>query len=92
MKIFLDNYMIFNDLSTHLERLKKFFFKCREYGISLNLETCAFMVCCGTISRFIISKEGKTPYPKKIKALVKMPIRTQNTSRDSSLQWNGIVL
>jgi len=32
------------------------------------------MVCSKTILRLIISKEGKTPNPKKIEALVKMPV------------------
>ncbi len=32
------------------------------------------MVCSKTILRFIVSKEGKTPDHKKIKALVKMLI------------------
>jgi hypothetical protein len=32
------------------------------------------MVCFGTILGFIISKEGKTLDPKKIKALVKMSV------------------
>ncbi len=74
MKIFLAEFIIFNDLSIHLEKLKKCFFKCKKYGISLNLDKCAFMVCSGTILRFIVFKEGKTPDPKKIEALVKMPM------------------
>jgi hypothetical protein len=57
MKIFLDDFTIFNDLSTHLEKLNKWFLKCKEYGISLNPKKCAFMVCSGTILEFIISKE-----------------------------------
>jgi hypothetical protein len=32
------------------------------------------MVCFGTILGFIVSKEGKTLDPKKIKALVKMSV------------------
>jgi hypothetical protein len=72
MKIFLDEFIVFNKLSTHLEKLKKCFLKCREYGISLNPNNCAFMVSFGTILIFIVSKEGKTPDPKKIEALVKM--------------------
>jgi hypothetical protein len=59
MKIFLDDLAIFSDLSTYLEKLKKCFFKCTKYGISLNLYKCAFMVCFRTILGFIISKEGK---------------------------------
>jgi hypothetical protein len=72
MKKQLDDFIVFSDLSTHLEKLIKCFLKCREYGISLNLENCAFMVCFGTILRFIVLTEGKTLDPKKIEALVKM--------------------
>jgi hypothetical protein len=72
MKIFLDDFTIFSDLSTHLEKLRKCFFKCRLYGISLNLDKCAFMVCFGTILGFIVYKEGKIFDPKKIEALVQM--------------------
>jgi hypothetical protein len=32
------------------------------------------MVCFGTILGFTVSKEGKTPHPKKIEVLVKMLI------------------
>jgi hypothetical protein len=49
MKIFLDDFTIFNDLSTHLEKLNKCFLKCKEYGISLNPKKCAFMICSQTI-------------------------------------------
>jgi hypothetical protein len=73
VNIFLDDFTIFNDLSTHLEKIN-FFYKCREYGISLNPKKCAFMVYFGIILRFIVSKEGKTPNLEKIEALVKMPI------------------
>jgi hypothetical protein len=69
---FLDDFTIFNDLSTHLEKLKKCFLKCKKYGISLNPNKCAFIVWSRTILGFIVSKEGKTLDPKKMKALVKM--------------------
>jgi len=32
------------------------------------------MVCSGTILRFIVSKKGKTPNPKKIEALINMTV------------------
>jgi hypothetical protein len=38
----------------------------------LIMDKCAFMVCSRTILGFIVSKEGKTLNPKKIKVLVKM--------------------
>jgi len=72
MKIFLDDFIVFNDLSTHLKKLKKCFLICKEYGISLNLEKCAFMVCSRSILRFIVSKEGKTSDPKKIEVIIKV--------------------
>jgi hypothetical protein len=72
IKIFLDDYIIFSDPSTHLKKFKKCFLKCKVYGISLNLEQCAFMVYSRTTLRFIVSKEGTTHNPKKIEALVKM--------------------
>jgi hypothetical protein len=61
-------------MSTHLEKPKKCFLKCKKSSISLNLDKCAFMVCSTTILGFIISKKGKTLDPKKIKALTKMPM------------------
>lgn len=34
MKLFLDDFMVFSDLDTHLSKLRKCFDKCLEYGIS----------------------------------------------------------
>jgi hypothetical protein len=72
MKIFLDDFTVFSDMSTHLEKLNKCFLKCKEFNINLNLYKCAFMVFSGTILGFIVSKKGKIMDPKKIKALVNM--------------------
>ncbi len=49
MKIFLDNFTMFSNLSTHFEKLRFFFFKCKEFDISLNPYKCAFMVFFGNI-------------------------------------------
>ncbi len=73
MKIFLDNFIVYSDMDSHLQKLRLCFQKCREYGISLNLDKCAFMVFLGMILGFIISKEGKLPNLKKIQAIVNMP-------------------
>jgi hypothetical protein len=59
MKIFLDDFIVYNDMERHLQKLKLCFQKCREYGINLNLNKCAFMVFSRTILGFIVSKEGK---------------------------------
>ncbi len=67
MKIFLDDFTIFSDMSTHLEKLKKCFIKCREFNISLNPDKCAFMLFLKTILGFIVSKKGKSWIPKRLK-------------------------
>jgi hypothetical protein len=65
MKIFLDDFIGFNNMSTHIEKLKKCFFQCRGFGISLNSKKCVFMICSITILGFIVSKKGKTFDPRK---------------------------
>jgi len=67
MKIFLDDFTIFNDLSTHLEKLMKCFLKCRKFGINLNLDKCAFMVFSRTILGFIVSKKARSWILRKLK-------------------------
>ncbi len=73
MKIFLDDFIMYNDTESHLYKFKLCFQKCRKYGISLNLDKCVFMVFSKMILGFIISKERKLPYPKKIQTIVNMP-------------------
>ncbi len=65
MKVFLYNFIVFSDMSTHLEKLKKYFLKCKKFGISLNLDKCAFMVFSRTILGFIVCKESQVMDPKK---------------------------
>lgn len=74
MKPFLDDFTIFSVLATHFAKLRHYFEKCWEYGISLNSKKCTFMVFSRMILGFIVSKEGKLPDPKKVKVIVKMPI------------------
>jgi len=58
--IFVDNFTIFNDLLIHLEKLIKCFFKCGEFGISLNPDKCAFVVFSEIIIGFIMPKRAKS--------------------------------
>ncbi len=60
-------------MENHLQKLGLCFQKCKEYGISLNPNKCAFMVFLGMILGFIVSKEGKLLNPNKIQAIVNMP-------------------
>ncbi len=73
-KDYLDDFMVFCDLDTHLSKLWKCFEKCRKYEINLSLEKFAFMVFSGMILGFIVLKEGKLLDPKKVKEIVKVPV------------------
>ncbi len=66
MKIFINDVMIYNDMDSHLMKLKLFFQKCRKYKINFNPKKCAFMVFSRLILGFIVSKERKIPNPKKV--------------------------
>ncbi len=60
-------------MESHMQKLRLCFQKCKKYGISLNLDKCAFMVFSRMILGFIVSKEGKLPNPKKIQVINNMP-------------------
>jgi hypothetical protein len=49
VKKFLNDFIMYNDMDIHLVKPKLCFQKCREFGISLNLNKCAFMVFLGMI-------------------------------------------
>jgi hypothetical protein len=59
MKVFLDDFTMYNDMDNHLYKFKFCFQKCIKYGISLNPNKYAFMVFLGMILGFTISKKGK---------------------------------
>jgi len=65
---------MYNEMENHLQKLRLCFQKCREYGISLNPNKCAFIVFSKMILGFIVSKEGKLPNPKKIQAIINMSL------------------
>jgi hypothetical protein len=76
MKIFLDDFTIYNDMESHLMKLKLCFQKCKKYRINFNIDKCAFMVFLGQILGFIVSKEGKILDPKKVQIIVNMLVPT----------------
>ncbi len=65
MKLFLNDFSVFNDLKTHLTKLWLCFDKCQEFSISLNLEKCMFLVYLGVILGYIVSKVGKITFFEK---------------------------
>ena len=73
MKLFLDDFTIYSDAVDHLAKLRLCFHKCRDYGISLNPEKCAFKVTSGIILGHVVSKQAKMPVPKRIQVIQEMP-------------------
>lgn len=56
MKIFLDDFSIYSDIASHLVKLRLYFEKCCEYGISLNPKKCSLLVYLDVILGHVMSK------------------------------------
>jgi hypothetical protein len=78
-------------MENHLQKLRLCFQKCKEYGISLNLDKCAFMVFSWMILGFIVSKERKLLDPKKIQAIVNMPPPKNPSRFKYSMGWHNFI-
>jgi hypothetical protein len=63
MKIFLDDFIVYSDMVTHLNKLKLCFQKCKEFGITLNLVNVPWKL-------YSIFKEVKWIVRTKIQAIV----------------------
>ncbi len=73
MKLFLDDFNVFNDLKMHLTKLWLCFDKHQEFGIILNPKKCMFLVYSRVTPRYIVFKVGKLLNPKIISVVVNMP-------------------
>ncbi len=60
MKLFMDDFIVFNDQKTHLAKLHLCFDKCHEFNINLNPDKCTCLVYYKIILRYIISKGRQT--------------------------------
>jgi len=69
MKLFLDDFSVYSDITNHLVKLQLCFEKCKEYNISLNPEKCYLLVYLELMLGHIVSNEGKLPDPRKIEAI-----------------------
>lgn len=65
MKIFFDDFIVFNHMNIHLEKLQLCYFYFQEFDISLNPKKCVFIILSRLILEIIISWEGNLPNPKK---------------------------
>jgi hypothetical protein len=77
---------MFNDLDTHLPKLRLCFDRCK-FDINLNPEKYMFFVHLSIFLRCVVSKEGKLSNLKKILAIIHMLI--SKTLKDIQV-FNGI--
>ncbi len=75
IKLFLDDFMVFSDLDTHLSKLQNFLREMFRIWDKSKPKKNAFMVFLGMISSFIVSKEGKLLDPKKVEVIIKMHVQ-----------------
>jgi len=86
-RAFFNDFVMFSDLSTRMEKLFKMFSNLLEYGINLNPNKCDFMVISLQWLWIFILTEGKLPNPKKIHAFINMHVPI-----DSRFQWSSTIL
>jgi hypothetical protein len=55
MKLFVDNFSVFNDQNAHTQKLHLCFDKCCEFDINLNINKMLFFMCFGVIMGYIVS-------------------------------------
>ncbi len=56
MKLFLDDFNMFNDMNTQLIKLQLCFAKCKKFSIRLNLEKCMFFMHSDIILGYVVRK------------------------------------
>lgn len=60
MKLFMEDFNVFNVRKTHLAKLHLCFDKCHKFNINLNLDKCTCLVYYKVILRYIISRGRQT--------------------------------
>ena len=73
MKVFLDVFSIYGNKGEHLQHIELCLQKCRENGLSLNLEKCMIWVTSGRLLGHVVCKEALLVDPKKIGAIASLP-------------------
>ena len=76
MQVFLDDFAVYNRKGEHLDHLRLCLEKCRGYQLSLNLAKCVLGVTNGIFLGHIMSKEGLTVDPDKVKEILEAPTPT----------------
>ena len=68
--VYLDDITVFSKNDTeHIERLRRFFEKCRRYGLSLNPQKYLFALEEGKLLGQIVTKDGVKIDPKRVEVI-----------------------
>jgi hypothetical protein len=79
--VYLDDVIVFSkDMTNHITHLRKFFNRCKRYGISLNPKKSVFVVDEGKLLRSIVSKEGMMIEPERTQTISKILPHHNNKS------------
>jgi hypothetical protein len=74
MQVFLDDFSVCGSKKDHLGQLQKCLEECKQNGINLNLEKCAFCVNLSVILGHIVCNDGLLMDLRKITTIITMPI------------------
>jgi hypothetical protein len=84
--VYLDDITIYSkNRSYHISHLKQIFERCRKYGISLNPKNSFFSLQEGKLLGFIVSKEGISIDPSRVKNIYEIPLPHNKKSMQSFL-------
>ena len=70
MKVFLDDFDVYNRKEDHLDHLWMCLEKCWGSRLSLNPAKCVFRVTSGALLKHIVSKDGIVVDPEKVKEIL----------------------
>lgn len=76
LEVYLDDWALFGCLNNHISGLRMMLNKCKEMGVSLNLEKCHFLQSFGKLLGHIVSREGMMVDPNKVKVIRDMEPQT----------------
>jgi hypothetical protein len=84
--IYLDDITVFSGIhKEHLQHLRKEFFKCGKYGISLNPKRSQFSLKEGKLLGHIVTVEGVKIDPARVEAIQKLLYQDQRRTSNPSL-------
>ncbi|KAH9315420.1 hypothetical protein KI387_024047, partial [Taxus chinensis] len=72
--IYLDDLTVFTRMmEEHFDALEAVFTKCQEFRISLSLKKSIFGIPQGKLPRHVVSKEGVSIDPKRVRTILELP-------------------